>query len=522
MSLHPFDVVALIGYLLLVITVGVYASRRSVNTDNYFLGGRGFKGLIVGISMVGASISCITFIAYPADAYKTAWLRFLPNLTLPLGIIIASRFFLPFYRRGNITSAYQYLDLRFGPSIRVYGSACFVLGQLTRIAMILYLLSILIQQTTGLKPTDSIIISGVCVALITVVGGLHSVIWTTVIQTTVLTVGGALCIATIIWKLPGGIGQIFSVAIADGKFSAADLVDGSLTPSAWGFSLQHKTVTMMLILGLSNWLFEYGGNQTVIQRYAASKSVNDARKAMWFSAFASMAIWATFMFVGTSLYVFFKQFPATEAADILAGANGKKAELILPFFIVHHLPVGITGLVIAAALSAALSTLNASINSITMVTVQDLYRALIVKGRPDRHYLMAAYVVSATSAVIMVLGAIALSRAETKTLQDTGTILASLMSGGFLGVYLLGFLTTKGDARAVWIGLACANLFTAWTLTRSWLPDFMNVPFDLYYAGIVGHLVMLVVGYLVGSMISNRKRDLTNLTVWRQDATPVT
>jgi SSS family solute:Na+ symporter len=337
----------------------------------------------------------------------------------------------------------------------------------------------------------------------------------------VLFLGGALCIATIIWKLPGGLGQIFSVAIADGRFSAADLVAGKFTPSSWGLSLDQKTVTMMLILGLSNWLFEYGGNQTVIQRYAASQSARDARKAMWFCAFASMAIWATFMFIGTALYVFFKQFPCTETTQILSGEL--KAERILPFFIVNHLPVGITGLVIAAALSAALSTLNAAINSITMVTVQDIYRAFIVEGRADRHYLIAAYVVSGASALIMVTGALILDRAQTKTLQDTGTIMNSLLGGGFLGVYLLGFLTNRGDARAVWVGLICADVFTVWTIIpKSWLPGALNVPFDLYYTGIMGHLIMLVVGYAVGSLLWRRKRDLTNLTIWKMDATPVT
>jgi len=522
MNLSLFDFVTLAGYFAFVVCVGVYASRRSINTDNYFLGGRGFSGLMVGISMVGATISCITFMAYPADAYKTAYLRFMPCLTFPLGIFIASRVFLPFYRRGGITSAYQYLDMRFGPSIRVYGSVCFILGQLTRNAMILYLLSILIQQTTGLKPVDSILIGGGGVALVTVLGGLHSVVWTTLIQTTVLLLGGILCIVTVIWKLPGGLVQIIQVGMADGKFTAADLVNGQWTPSPWGFSISQKTVVMLMLFGLTNWLWEYAGSQTVIQRYGASKTVRDARRAMWICASTSLTIWGSFMFLGTSLYVFFKEYPSPIATDILKGLGNRKAEEILPYFIVKHLPIGITGLVIAAALSAALSTLSAAINSTTMVSIQDIYRALLVKGRDDRHYLRAAYVSSGTACILMIVGALILNRAQTKTLQDTASIMTSLLSGGFFGMFMLGFLTNKGDARAVWIGLIAANTFVVWTIIpKHWLPGFLSVPFDLYYTGMFGHLVMFVVGYGIGTLLPGHQRDLTNLTIWKQDSTPL-
>jgi SSS family solute:Na+ symporter len=244
---------------------------------------------------------------------------------------------------------------------------------------------------------------------------------------------------------------------------------------------------------------------------------------MWICAFTSLAIWGSFMFLGTSLYVYFKEFTDPAATDILKGLNGRKAEDIVPFFIVRCLPVGITGVVIAAALSAALSTLTAAINSMTMVTVQDIYRALVVKGREDRHYLRAAYLGSTGYCILMVIGALILNRAQTKTLQDTALIVTSLLSGGFFGIYMLGFVTNKGDARAVWIGLIAANTFVAWTiLPRQWLPGFLNAPFDLYYTGMIGHVVMFVVGYWAGTLLPRRDRDLTNLTIWRQDATPLT
>ncbi len=520
MNLHLIDVVTLVAYFVVVATVGIYASRKSTNTENYFLGGRSFKGLIVGISMVGASISCVTFLAFPADSFKTAWLRFVPNLTLPFVVLIASYFFLPFYRRGNITSGYQYLEGRFGPSVRTYGSIGFILMQIWRMTMILYLLSALIKETTGLQPIVSILVAGGCVAVYTILGGLHSVIWTQVVQTSVLVLGGAICIITIVKALPGGFGQVISIGVADGKLALADLVDGKMTPAPWGFSLTSKSVAMMVLVGLNMFGYEYAGNQNVIQRYIASSSAREARKAMWLCSASSVIIWAAFMFLGTALYAFFKVFPCTEATQMLTGAQ--KAERILPFFIVHHLPPGIVGLVLAAALAAAMSTLNTSINSATMIGVVDIYRRMIKPDASDQHYMRAAYVVSTIASILMVVGAMILTATDIKTLQHTGTVMTSLMSGGFLAIYLLGFLTDRGDARAVWIGLFCTFAFTLWTvIPRPWLPQALRFPFDLYYTGLVGNLMMFVVGYLAGSLLPRRPRNLTNLTIWQQDKTPI-
>ncbi len=521
MKLHPLDIAALLAYLVGMAAMGVYFSRKNVNTEEYFVGGRSFGGWIIGLSLVGTSISSLTFLAYPGDAFKTSWLRFLPCLMLPLGVFIASRVFLPFFRRGKITSAYQYLEGRFGPSIRVYGCATFIIGQLVRVSMILYLLSLVVHEMTGLSPTMCILVGGGFVAMYTIIGGIDAVVWTDVIQTMVLVFGGLLCFAIIVDKLPGGLGQILSVAYAEGKFGFAENIDGVLHPVGWDLSLQRKTATMLLLIGLTNWLTEYSGNQNVIQRYCASKSAREARKAMFVCAFSSVPIWAFYMLLGTSLFVFFHAFPSTEATEMLSG--DRKAEQILPFFIMNHLPPGVTGLVIAAALAAAMSSLDSSINAISTVGIVDIYRRLLVKDRDDRHYLKVAWGLACAAAVIMIGGAIILTKADTMTLQDTGFVLASLMGGGILGMYMLGFLTNWGDARAVWTGIVCTMLFTSWTLLsdKEVLPEALRFPFELYYTGLMGNIVMFFVGFAVGALLPAKRRNLKNLTVWQQDGSPL-
>ena len=222
----------------------------------------------------------------------------------------------------------------------------FIAGQLVRVSIILYLISLVLYEITGLSSEICILIGGTFVAFYTVTGGIRAVIWTDVVQTIILVLGGVACLSIIIIKLPDGLSQIFRIASASNKISFSELVEGKLHPISWGISLTSKTGTMMLILGLTAGLTEYSGNQNVIQRYCASKNIKEARKAMYTCAFCSVPIWAFYMFLGTALFSFFHVFPHDRATLILSG--NEKAEQILPFFMINYLPPGIAGLLISA------------------------------------------------------------------------------------------------------------------------------------------------------------------------------
>ncbi len=522
LNLSFVDMVVLAVYLSGIGVMGLYFARRNVSTDDYFVGGRSYKGWIIGLSLVGTSISSISFLAFPGDAYKTAYLRMLPNLMLPIALVVAAYVFLPFYRKNHITSAYEYLELRFGPGVRIYGAFAFIVGQLMRISGILYLVSLLLQTITGLDPVTCILIAGVFVAFYTIVGGIHAVIWTDVIQTIVLAMGGIICLVLIINRLPGGIGQVFEVAGAAGKFSFAEWRDGALEPVRWDLTLQSKTATMMLLIGLTIWLREYSCMQATVQRYAAARTSKDARSAMWVCGMCSIPIWLSFMFLGTSLYVFYQQFPTQATTDMLTGAAGAQAEDIMPYFILHELPRGVCGMVIAAALAAAMSSIDSSINAISAVSMIDIYRRHLVKNRDDRHYLFISRWIAAITGLVMIAGAIWFSKAETKTLQDTLTMLTGVLGGGLFGLYMIGMLTTRGNGRAAFCGIVCTILFTTWTLLsgKGMLPSFLSVPFDLYYTDVVGNVVMFAVGYIAGKLLFPNKKKLTNLTIWTHEETP--
>ncbi len=500
MKLHWLDGALLLAYFGGIAALGLFFAKKNQDTEEYFLGGRGFSGWVIGLSMVGTAISSITFLSMPADSFKTYWLRFLPYAFVPIAALFAIVFFIPLFRAQRITSAYEYLETRFGPSIRTYGAATYIVAQLLRISLVLYLVALLLHRLTGLDQTLCIVIAGAFVGLYTVVGGIDAVIWTDVIQTVVLASGSLLCLAVIIYKLPGGLSQIFEVANAHSKFALASLVDGKPLPMSWGLNLGEKTIPLMVMMSATFFLTEYATAQHFVQRYCAARSTREARKAMLVQVAIAMPIWLFYMFLGTALFVFFHVFPATEASEMLNGT--RRAEGIVPFFVLNHLPPGIAGLVIAAALAAGMSSLDSSINAVATVAVVDIYKRHWAKDREDRHYLRVAWVVAAAASVLMLIGASLLLHAESTTLQDTSIKLTSLVGGGILGVFLLGFFTRVGDTRAVWCGILCTLGFTLWTM-------FGSVPFDSYYTATIGNLLMFAIGAILGTVLKKLQKSAT-------------
>jgi len=527
------DWIILVVYFAGVASVGPLFARRNTSTESFFVGNRQFPAWLLGLAMFATSISSITVVSFPGDAYKAAYLRWLPNLMLPLGVYIGSKIFLPFYRRNRCTSAYEYLESRFGHGVRTYVAVCFIIGQVMRIATILYLVSLVFQQITGATPYACILMGGCVLTVYTVLGGVSAVVWTQFLQTFLLWFGTLVCFVTLIRGIDGGIGAVFATGWADGKFMLGDLnvATGQLEP-ARVVSLWEKSVVMLLISGLAGWVFEYSGNQNVVQKYVSAKNPREAFKAIWICCACSVPTWTFFMFMGTSLYVFFKQHPDPQALAILTGEGGAKAESILPYFCVKMLPTGLAGIVIASILAAAMSASSASISGISAVFLTDIYHRHLVKGARERHYVAVARATSCAACVLMMGGATLFYAWSTLTLQDLGVKLASILGGGILGVYILGFLTTRGTGRSVAAGIAVTLVFSTYMAVIEFAnvtpEQFMNAlgcsretalllmkPVHIYYVGLLGQFLTFIVAYLVASLFEPR-RDLTGLTFWTQ------
>jgi len=512
MSLHPLDAAVVAVYFGLTLGLGLWVSHRGRGTEAYFLGGRAFPGWAIGLSLVGTMISSVTFLAYPADAFKTAWLRFAPNLAFPLVVALTGWLFVPFFRRGNLTSAYQYLDLRFGRPISAYAATVFLLAQMARTATVLYLLAVMLATIMGWSVVGCILLAGAVTAAYTIKGGFTAVVWTDVVQTTILIGGGVLCLVTIAIALPGGLGQIGREAWAAHKLSFFDLnpATGLLEPVSRGLSFHDKTVTMLILAGVLQFLTGKV-DQTTVQRWCAARSLREARKSMVLLGIAGLPIWALFMFTGSALWVYYRHHPDATAGAILAGTL--KAEAILPHYILTALPAGLAGLVVAAALSASMGSLASSINASAMVWVRDLYQPMIAPNRTDQHYLRVGLLASLGVSIVMVVGAWLFYRSEAKTMNEIGFIVVQVLGGGISGTFLLGMFTRWADARSVGWGLAAAVGSTLYMI----LAELAGVRplFDSYYTSIVANGIMVVVALAVGAVARLPRGNLTHLTVHR-------
>lgn len=499
LAIRSLDVLAVAVYLTAMLGIGLYCSRRSASAENYFVGRRNFPGWVVALSMLGTIVSSTTFLALPAAAYVLDWRQLTVNLVVPFIAVLAVVVFIPFFRRGGLTSAFEYLGDRFGQPARVYGTLGFIFLQLIRVAQVLFLVSLPLQFLTG-APIEWVIVGGgIFVALYAIAGGMETVVWAGATQAAIMLGGGALCLGAVVLQLPGGFGQILELGQAHQKFSLGKL--------EW--NLGERTFYTVLILGVLNWLNIYSGEQTLVQRYVSASSMREARKATLLFSAVAVPMWTTFFFIGTALFVFFRVFPDPAVA-------GLQADQVMPYFVLKHIPAGLAGLVIAAVIAAAMSSLDSGVNSIATVIVVDLLKPHLAKGRSDQFYLRAARIATGAAILVMTLGAFTFSRLEKESMNDVSLIVFSVLGGAVTGLYMVGFFTRRVDGFSANVALIVSvalNIYLGLGVMGV-LPPGWKLGLHSYWVGAVVNLAFIVVAYGVSLLRPRSTRDLTGLTVW--------
>ncbi len=492
------DLVVIIIFFAGITGIGVYFARKNDSTEEYFLGNRSFPGWVIGLSMLGTSISSVSFLALPAAAFILDYRQAVNNLALPVAAILAVFIFIPFFRQGKATSAFEYLEQRYCFPVRLYAAAGFIILQVIRLATILYLVAIPIAEMTGMHIIWIIIFGGVFISFYTVLGGIEAVIWTDVAQTIILLLGGILCLTIIVFSLPGGLGQIIDVGSGFHKFS--------LGPMEWGFS--KRTFWVMLLLGLTGFTTEYSSNQNVVQRYIAAKSTKEARKATIICAVTAIPTWMMFFFLGTCLFVFYKAFPDPKII-------GMKADEVLPYFILSKTYPGVGGLIIAACIAAAMSSLDSSINAVATIGTVDFFKRLDKKERTDKEYLSIARKLSITAGVLMIAGSVVINYIPKESINDFTLIVSSLFGGGMLAIFMLGFFTRRVGNTGIITGLIVGLIFNIYMVLHAFgvLPQSLTLGIHAYWSGIIMNFVLCVVAIGV-SLFKPEKRSLAGLTVW--------
>ncbi len=503
------DYAVLVAMFLAVGWIAWRCARGAATVEGYFLADRSAPGWRVGLSFIGASISSLGFLAFPASAYRGDWGGIVPFLMMPVVAVLADLIFLPLYRRLGITSGYEYLERRFGTLARLYGSAMFLLLQMGRMGLILVLLAIPLKLLTGMSPPQAILLCGLLMTVFVVFGGLGAVLWIDTLQTLTLAVGSLLCIGLICHDLPEGLSTVFAVGLRDAKFS---LPAWHLPGASLAQDFTQLTLGVLVLYGLSSQLLYYSADQNIIQRYLATRTNGQARIGLWVGSLGVVPLFCFFFFIGTSLHAYYQLSPDPAVA-------GLRPDEVFPHFILTRIPAGIKGLIVGALIAAAISSLTSSLSAISMVFQVDVYRRLLAKGRSDAHYLRVAKLSTLVGGCLVTLNAVALASVPVDTLLELVFLVYAIFAGGLAGLFLLGTLSTRANRRGANLGIA-VSLATGIYLTCShfhWLlPAWLCRSPHPFLISAASNTALFLIGYLASLVLARGAHApaAQGLTIW--------
>lgn len=413
--------VVLVVYLFGMLGIGFYFMKRESGTEDFFKGGGRVPWWAAGVSIFATMLSSISFMAIPGMTYSGTWAIFLLAITITLSQPIVIKYYLPFYRRLNVTSAYEYLEVRFNLLCRILASAVFVLFMIVRIGIVSYLPALALEAVTGIDIVLCIFGIGLITIIYCTMGGVEAVIWGDFVQGIVLIAGAVVAFFYITSGVEGGAGGIVALGIDHSKF---EIINSTL-------AFEKPTIWFLLIGGFLANLFTYTSDQSVIQRYITTKDEKSAVKSIWVNAIACVPVSILFYFIGTGLYAYYRGSP--ELLDV----SMNKSDQIFPFFIMQKLPVGLSGLLIAAIFSATMSTLSSNINSAATAITTDFYQRF-KKDVDDRKSMRVARISTVVVGLLGILIAYALYLMKDLPVFEVFNMIIGLLVSGLGMFFLLG------------------------------------------------------------------------------------
>jgi solute:Na+ symporter, SSS family len=496
------DVVIIAIYLAVMILTGIYFSGKNKTSGQFTKASGKIPGWTIGLSLYATFLSTNTFLGVPGKAFGTNWNAFVFSLSMPFAAWIASKYFVPFYRNAGGISAYTHLEKRFGPWARNYAVLFFILTQIARIGTIFFGIALTLQALTGYSMQAIMLVMGTCIIVYTVLGGMEAVIWTEVIQAGIKTVGALLIVILIIKDIPGGISRIFAIGNEAHKFSL-----GSFSPD-----FTRSTFWVVLLYGFFINLNNFGMDQNYVQRYHAAASAKEASRSVWLCVLLYVPVSLVFFFIGTSLYSYAQLNPDFTEAISTRAANSPgvivQADKVLPFFMATRIPAGVAGIIIAALLSAAMSTISSGMNASATVFTTDIFRRYIRSDISDRQNLR---VLRVSTVIFGLLGmAIALSMIGTSSLLDVWWKLSGIFAGGVLGIFLLGIMSRTTKNREAVIAAIIGAAVIIWIIFSNLLPQkysFIKNPFHESMIIVIGTMTILLTGLLFSSCCRSLNKE---------------
>lgn len=479
----------LVGYLASMVGVGLYFARKNKDTNDYFRGGQTIAWWAAGCSIFATMLSSLTFTGVPSKAYAQDWVYAVGNFMIPVVAVVAVYVALPFYRRIDATSAYEYLERRFNRTVRWFGSLSFSLFHLFRMAVVMSLTGLALAVATPLSPAQSVLIIGGLSLVYCTMGGIEAVVWTDTIQTVVLGGGAIFALVALLAGVDGGLSGFWQTAASQDKVNLANLR---------GRASGGEIVWWVFVLGgIGQNFSSYTADQAVVQRYMTTATPRLAARSIWTNAILSVPATLIFFTIGTALFAFYRSHP--EKLD-----PTMNTDQIFPLFIANEMPIGLAGLMVAAIFAAAQSTVSTSMNSTATTLVTDLLRPLGI-CHTERGYLRAARVSTFSMGVAGTLLGLLFVDPDILSRWDAYIAVIGLFMGVLGGLFLLGALTRRGSAAGALVGAATGVATMIWV----WLATDVH-PF-LYT--VVGIASCFVAGYLASLLMPRPIRDLSGLTL---------
>ncbi len=485
--------IVLFGYLLAMVGVGVYFTKKNKDTDDFFRGGQSIPWWAAGCSIFATMLSSLTFTGIPSKAFAQDWVYSVGNMMIPVVAVLAVFVALPFYRRIDATSAYEYLERRFSRTVRLFGSASFTLFHVFRMAVVMSLTGLALSVATPLTPAQSVLLMGLLSVIYCTMGGIEAVIWTDTIQTFVLMGGAVLAIGLLIAGVDGGASGFLSTATEADKFRLANL--------NWDATSSQIALWVIVVGAIAQNVSSYTADQAVVQRYMTTADQKLAARSIWTNALLTIPATLLFFGIGTALYAFYRSHPEKLDPTITT-------DQVFPLFIAREMPIGVAGLIVAGVFAAAQSTVSTSMNSTATAIVTDFMRPFNA-CKSERGYLNAARFWTFLLGVIGTLLGLVFVNPDIKSLFDTFIVVIGLFMGVLGGLFVLGAVTRRANAGGAMVGafVGAGVMFCLW--------EFSSVNGYLYTA--CGIATCVAVGFVASFAFGPPTQDLTGLTIYTLD-----
>jgi SSS family solute:Na+ symporter len=512
--LPVLDLSIILVYLIGMVLVGFWFSRKNKSSEAFTKASGLIPGWAIGFSIYATFLSSNTFLGVPGKAFGGNWNAFVFSLSMPLAAWIAVKYFVPFYRNTGEISAYTHLEKRFGPWARTYAVVCFLLTQLARMGSIFFGIALSLQALTGVSMRMIMVVMGICIILYTVTGGIKAVIWTEVVQGIIKTLGAMLIIYLVVSNVPGGYAKIVEIGKADNKFSLGSFAIDFKQPTFW----------VVLLYGFFINLNNFGMDQNYIQRYHTAKSTKQAAKSVWLCVYLYVPASFLFFIIGSCLYAYYSQHPDLVyaikhqvAMERLPGASAAEisnamaaltpadyGDKIMPHFMVTRIPAGLVGLIVAAILSAAMSTISSGMNSSATVFTVDIYKRYFKPNISEKQTMSLLHIMTVVFGCAGMIAGIGMI--GVKSILDVWWQLSGIFAAGMLGLFLLGLISRQTKNHEAMVATIIGVLVILWLTFPKLIPD--------DYAALRSTLntnMIIVVGtltiFLTGVILTRIKRE---------------